>query len=156
MIFNMVKGYSIPFTLPPQQSAIPISHLSQKEIDLVDQEVQNMLRKGAPSKAEPVGDQFPSSIFLVKKNDKGYRPVINLKVLNRNILYTPQNGRFVSFKRNAVARGSDVQNRPEGCIFLNPFSKEISEICQISVDALVVQILKSTYWSVQHHGSLQS
>ena len=47
----------------------------------------DMLSKGAVSIAEPVGDQFFSSISLVKKNQMGNRPVINLKDLNKNIPY---------------------------------------------------------------------
>ena len=54
MILNMAKGYNIHFTSPLKQSATPSSHLSQKEIDLMDQELQDMLRKGVVSIEEPV------------------------------------------------------------------------------------------------------
>ena len=46
-----------------------------------------MLRKGAIRIVERSQNQFLSPIFLVEKKDSGYRPVINLKKLNQNILY---------------------------------------------------------------------
>ena len=39
--------------------------------DLVDQEIQDMLRKGAIVVSDPKEDQFLSSLFLVKKKDGG-------------------------------------------------------------------------------------
>ena len=88
MILDIVNGYEIPFILPPRQSRLPnLCQLTKEASDLVDQEVQDMLRKGAIVVSDPKEDQFLSSLFLVKKKDGVNRPVVNLKGLNRNIPY---------------------------------------------------------------------
>ena len=87
-ILQMVQGYEIPFNSPPQQNFIPKSPvLNQVEKQLVDQEVKEMLSKGAIQKVKPTRDHFISNIFLVPKKDGGNRPVINLKKLNQFIPY---------------------------------------------------------------------
>ena len=56
--------------------------------DLVDQKVQDILRKGALVVSDYKEDQFLSLIFLGKKKDReGNSPVIILKNLKNNIPY---------------------------------------------------------------------
>ena len=70
MILDIVNGYEIPFILPPRQSRLPnLCQLTKEASDLVDQEVQDMLRKGAIVVSDLKGGQFLSSLFLVKKKD---------------------------------------------------------------------------------------
>ena len=72
MILDIVNGYEIPFILPPRQSRLPnLCRLTKEVSDLVDQKVQNMLRKGAIVVSDPKEDQFLSSLFLLKKKDGG-------------------------------------------------------------------------------------
>ena len=88
MILDIVRGYEIPFILPPRQSRLPnVCQLTTEAPDLLDQEVQDMLRKGAIVVSDPKEDQLLSSLFLVKKKDGGNHAVVNLKDLNRNIPY---------------------------------------------------------------------
>ena len=88
MILDIVNGYKILFILPSRQSRLPnFCQLTKETSDLVDQEVQDMLRKGTIVVSDHKEDQFLSSLFLVKKKDGGNRPVVNLKDLNRNIPY---------------------------------------------------------------------
>ena len=95
----------------------------------MDQEVQFIKIEGVISIVEPLPERFLGSIFLAKKKDVGNQPVINLKDLKRNISFVHfQMEEFFSFKRNANARGSDVQNRSERFIFYSHFRKENSEI----------------------------
>ena len=54
---------------------------------LINQEVQEMLQKGAIQKEEKCQGQFLSSLFVIAKKDSGFRPVINLKALNQYIPY---------------------------------------------------------------------
>ena len=90
MILDIVNGYEIPFILPPRQSRLPnLCQLTKEASDLVDQEVQDMLRKGAIVFSDPKDDQFLSSLSLLKKKDGENPPVVNLKNLNRNIPYQP-------------------------------------------------------------------
>ena len=90
MILDIVRGYEISFILSPRQSRLPnLYHLIKGASDLVDQEVQDMLRKGAIVFSDPKDDQFLSSLSLLKKKDGENPPVVNLKNLNRNIPYQP-------------------------------------------------------------------
>ena len=59
--------------------------MNKKQIALVDLELKEILRKGAIKRAQPVQGEFLSNLFLVRKKNGGYRPVINLKMLNQFI-----------------------------------------------------------------------
>ena len=62
VILDIVNGYEIPFILPPRQSRLPnLCRLTKEASDLVDQEVQDTLRKGAIVVSDPKEDQFLSS-----------------------------------------------------------------------------------------------
>ena len=62
--------------------------MSQEEIAIVDQEIQEMLKKGAIKLLQQnTKNQFLSSIFIVPKKDSGHRPVINLRKLHKYIPY---------------------------------------------------------------------
>ena len=72
MILDIVRGYEIPFILPPRQSRLPnLCQLTKEASDLVHQEVLDMLRKGTIVVSDPKEDQFLSSLFLMKKKDRG-------------------------------------------------------------------------------------
>lgn len=60
---------------------------SQHEIELIDTEVLTLLEKGAIVKSNHSDDQFISNIFVVQKKNGKYRPVLNLKRLNKFIKY---------------------------------------------------------------------
>ena len=83
-IFNIVKGYQIPF----QMSSLPLISMTPLEKVSVDQEIEQMLKKGAIKVVQQDLSLFLSSIFLVPKKDSGHCPVINLKNLNYYIPYS--------------------------------------------------------------------
>ena len=88
-IFQIVKGLKIPFLERPSQKQPSTQiKLSQEEKELVDTEVQELLRKGATRPARGSKDQFVSNIFLRLKNGGRFRPIINLKKLNQFIPYS--------------------------------------------------------------------
>ena len=62
------------------------------------------------------GDQFLSSLFLVKKKNVGHCPVVNLKDL--------------------------MQCITEGCTLCNPPVSQIQEVCLIPVERPSIQLLK--------------
>ena len=63
--------------------------ISTEEKELTEEEINQMLEKGAIIKLDPSSsDQFLSSIFAVSKKDGGDRPVINLKKLN-SLIHCP-------------------------------------------------------------------
>ena len=56
--------------------------------ELVTKEVDTMLEKGAIVKVKPEKGQFLSTIFLRGKKEPGkFRPIINLRQLNKNVPY---------------------------------------------------------------------
>ena len=87
-ILQLIQGYKIPFFAPPEQrKVLSCVNIPRDQIHLMDQEILNMLEKGAIKSVFPVKNQFLSSLFLVGKKDGGHRPVINLKHLNSFIPY---------------------------------------------------------------------
>ena len=89
VILELVKGYQIPFLSETSQMEPPSSILMrQEEIAIVDQEIQERLKKGAIKLVQPnTKNQFLSSIFIVPKKDSGHRSVIYLNKLNKHIPY---------------------------------------------------------------------
>lgn len=87
-VLQTVMGYQIPLISKPVQNQEPYPLVTKSdEMILVDQEVKELLKKGAIQEVSFCQNQFLSSIFLVKKKDTGFRPVVNLKPLNRHITY---------------------------------------------------------------------
>ena len=81
-VLDIVKGYEIP--VPPKQLASPKSnHLSKKEVELVQHEVQEMLRKGTIAVTSSTEGQYLSSLFLVTKKDGENRPLWTWKSWTR-------------------------------------------------------------------------
>ena len=50
-------------------------------------EIESMLTKGAIRVAIPKPNQFLSNVFVTPKGEGKYRPIINLKGLNRYVPY---------------------------------------------------------------------
>ena len=85
-ILSVVTGYTIPFIKISSQQKIPnFTRMNKKQIALVDLELKKILQKGTIKRTQPVQGEFLSNLFLVGKKDGGYRPVINLKMLNQFI-----------------------------------------------------------------------
>lgn len=87
-VLQTIRGYRIEFIRTPIQKHVPnhrLSKFSSKEIELIDKEVNVMLKKKAISTSPFETGQFISDLFLVKKKNGKFRPVINLKGLNKFI-----------------------------------------------------------------------
>ena len=87
-ILQTISGYRINFDEQPYQERVPREiDFSQEEWLIVDNEVQELLKKGAivPSVSEP--GEFISNLFIVPKPNGKYRPVINLRHLNKFVHY---------------------------------------------------------------------
>ena len=63
--------------------------LSRPEERLVDQEIKELLKKGAIEVVEHTESQFLSNIFTVPKKDGTRRPVIDLRQLNQFVKKVP-------------------------------------------------------------------
>lgn len=83
-VLDVVKGYHLDLEQWPFQQVPPNpSVLSRKDQVLVQTEVGKMLLKGAICEVPPVEGEFLSRLFLVQKKDGRFRPVVNLKALNK-------------------------------------------------------------------------
>lgn len=87
-ILNTITGYKFEFVSKPCQNSVPkVIEFSEEKAKIIDQEMIELLSKGAISLSEFENDQFVSNIFLVKKKNGKFRPVINLTELNKFIEY---------------------------------------------------------------------
>jgi len=81
-VLQAVNGYKLELVSPPVQGAPPLASGTGKA-DLIEEEVQKLLRKDAIKVVPNCHGQFLSRIFLVPKKDGSFRPVVNLRPLNR-------------------------------------------------------------------------
>lgn len=85
---TVLNGYQIEFSVFPRFSSFMNEiKFSPNEAEIVSQEIDKLLFKGAIKKVDPVQGQFISNLFLVPKKDGSLRPVINLKNLNLFVDY---------------------------------------------------------------------
>ena len=81
-ILSIVIRYQMPFTNLSIQEKPNTTKMSEQLSLLVDQEISELLEKGAIQKVQTAQEKFISNIFVVGKNDGGNYAVINLKKLN--------------------------------------------------------------------------
>ena len=82
-VWNTIQGYQIDLLWEPLQSLHPHTpQYSVEQSQLIVEEVQELLGKGAITEVHNPQGGFYSNLFLVPKKDGGQRPVINLKALN--------------------------------------------------------------------------
>ena len=103
---STVQGYQIPFTnLPVQEKPPNTIKMSEQQSLVVDQEISQLLEKGAIQKGETAKEEFLSNLFLEGK-DGGNSPELNLKKLNQYIhpIQEVQNGRFALTEISSEAK----------------------------------------------------
>ena len=83
-VLQWVQGIELQLPEIPLQSNLPFdTFMTEEEKLFVYAEVETLLSKGAVKRVTCTHGQFVSSIFLVPKKSCGFRPVINLRRLNR-------------------------------------------------------------------------
>ena len=91
-ILRIFQGYEIPFIRsPPLKLPSAASFtvlLDPKQICVIDEEIEAMLLKGAIDEVAPSRGYY-SRVFCVPKKEGGWRPIINLKRLNKEFLDLP-------------------------------------------------------------------
>ena len=71
----------------------PVNHIcfqnnfNEEEIKIVDQEIQKLIQIKNIIEVDHHPDEFISPIFLLKKKNGEYRMILNLKELNKSIVY---------------------------------------------------------------------
>ena len=85
------SGYVIPFHTLPPLSQTPVSHesysLGSVKGEALEGEIQALRQKGAIEPAPPTSGYY-SRMFVVPKATGGWRPIIDLSVLNHSVVKT--------------------------------------------------------------------
>ena len=83
---TITKGYVLQFARPPPPfSGVIQSVVQQEQSHFLREEIVSLLRKEAISIVPPEEEAsgFYSRYFLVPKKDGNYRPILDLRVLNK-------------------------------------------------------------------------
>ena len=73
-MLEIVTGINIPFRCAPFQSSPQVTKTLPESVPILEQEVQNLLAKGAICEVPFTKDGFYSRLFLIPKKDGNMRP----------------------------------------------------------------------------------
>ena len=87
-ILTYIRGCPIGFDSEPPSYQEPTNHMafSSQECEIIDNEIEELLAKGASQVSEHENGEVISSIFLRYKKDGSLKPIINLKNLNSHVV----------------------------------------------------------------------
>ena len=98
---------------------------------MINQEIQKIFRKGAIT----ITENMESSLLLVGKKDRGDRPVINVKEMNKSIPYAHFKTRGLFFvERIFYGWRLNAENRSKRLLFCSSINKMFPKVCRISVE----------------------
>lgn len=86
-VLDTIKGCTIEFEEGPNFSSRKELHFNSNEADIVDKEVVQLCEKGVIIKSEHCQGECISPIFIRPKKDGSHRVILNLKNLNKSIVY---------------------------------------------------------------------
>jgi len=87
-VLNAVSGYKIEFVQNPHQQSVPSGiSFNDEQRSVVDNEVVQLLQKGAIVPSFHEENEFISNLFVVPKPNGKWRPILNLKYLNEFVVY---------------------------------------------------------------------
>ena len=99
------RGFFIDFVSRPLQKTEPPESVMGQQMEAVcAEEVASLLRKGAIMEATETPGFF-SNIFAIPKKNGGFRPIINLRNLNRHIRYEHFKMEGLDVVRNLLQKG---------------------------------------------------
>ena len=139
------------FDEQPFQYRIPNEFpFNEEQWVIVDQEVQELLRKGAiiPCKSEP--GEFISTLFIVPKPNGKFRPVISLRYLNGFVHYDHFKQETFSMVLDLLQEG-DLGLIFRMLIFPFPFIKMIKNISSFHGVMFCINLFVSVLELSQHH-----
>ena len=80
--------FKIPFLKNLTRTRVPHTpQIVQEQTDIIQVEMENMLKKGTIQQTGHQTGEYLSNIFLVRKRDGINRPMVNLRYLNQFIPY---------------------------------------------------------------------
>ena len=149
LVLQTVSGYKISFTSPPRQWRPSIT-LTKSPIQTKrnGNAIQTLLVKEAIKEVPPVQDQFVSSIFLMEKDraKEEYRPIINLKPLNRFVEQVLQNGGAPSSSLTDTVKRLYDETRSKGRLLHGSCPSRVPQISTIRVQREDVRVPMPLLW----------
>ncbi len=107
-ISNSIRqGFSIDFlAVPSRGNFLPSTIAMSREMEAVcDREVEELLAKKAVIEIEDDSKGFLSALFVVPKKSGGFRPIVNLKALNKFVRYEHFKMEGLETVKNLVRKG---------------------------------------------------
>lgn len=100
-------GLKLEFhSVPTQLNMPPCPALSDSQISLCNKEVSSLIEKGAVIEVDSVEGEFVSNLFVIPKKTPGkFRPIINLKALNRHIVLNHFKMEGISTVKETIREG---------------------------------------------------
>ena len=87
-ILSAVAGYKIEFLVNPVQIMVPKpTNMSPQEIYHTDLQIDKFIKKGIIVQSYHEQGEFISNISLRPKKDGSFRMILNLKELNKFVMY---------------------------------------------------------------------
>ena len=85
-----------------------LRNLSEGKIAGIDEEIVDLLKKGALEVCSHTSGEFVSNIFMIPKKSSGNRPVINMRVLNKFVEYIPFIMEDISLLKSVLKQGDFI------------------------------------------------
>ena len=116
-VLQTVRGYQLEFVNMPTQKQASMTCASKKLSELISQEIEATIQKGAVEEVDPRSsvEGFYSRLFLVPKKDGKHRPVINLRPLNAFLRHQHFKMEGIHVVRDLLQQG-DWMARIERCL----------------------------------------
>ena len=106
-----------------------------------------MLENGSISKVCHSKEEYLSSLFLISRKVRGNRPIINVKDLNRFILYKNLRMEGLHCLKYLFAEwGLHVQSRPERCILQCFSTQSFTKFSKVSFVRKLVRVPVTMLW----------
>ena len=121
--------------------------MSPHECNLIEREIEKLIQKGAVSPVDPVQDQFISQIFVVPKKEGRFRPVVNLKALNRHMkhLHFKMEGAYL--QKDLLQKGLDGIHRSKGCVSIGGSGTALQTSPEIYVGRATFPVSVPSIWT---------
>ena len=119
-----------------------LTKMPKEQFSLMEQEVLEMLEKGAIQKVVPTQGQFLIKLILVEKKNGGNRPIINLKNHNKFIIYEHFKVEFLHCLNEIPTRTGRFakQDRSQGGKFFSSLQQNLAKVYQVSMFRQPIQI----------------
>ena len=121
--------------------------LNQKQSKLVEEELKEMLLKGAMQPVSPCKIQYLSNLYLLSKKGGGNRPAINLKHMNNFIPYQHVKMEGLNLLQNNLLKRDYMCKLELKNLLLRSIKKAVKGICTVSVGRDTLRVLQSLFWS---------